>query len=36
VDVAAKASASVEDEREMVRRERLAIDEIRGLLAEMR
>jgi hypothetical protein len=36
VDVAAKASATVEDEREMVRRERLAIDEIRGLLAEMR
>jgi hypothetical protein len=36
VDVAAKASASVEDEREMVRRERLSIDEIRGLLAEMR
>lgn len=35
VDVAAKASASVEDERDMVRRERLAIDEIRGLLAEM-
>jgi hypothetical protein len=36
VDVAAKASATVEDEREMVRRERLGIDEIRGLLAEMR
>jgi hypothetical protein len=35
VDVAAKASAHVEDERDMVRRERLAIDEIRGLLAEM-
>jgi hypothetical protein len=36
VDVAAKASATVEDEREMVRRERLSIDGIRGLLAEMR
>lgn len=36
VDVAAKASASVEDERETIRRERMAIDEIRGLLAEMR
>ena len=35
VDVAAKASAHVEDERDMVRRERLAIDEIRGLLTEM-
>jgi hypothetical protein len=35
VDVAAKASASVEDERDMVRRERLAIDEIRSLLTEM-
>jgi hypothetical protein len=35
VDVAAKASAHVEDERDMIRRERLAIDEIRGLLAEM-
>jgi hypothetical protein len=35
VDVAAKASAHVEDERDMVRRERMAIDEIRGLLAEM-
>jgi hypothetical protein len=36
VDVAAKSSSSVEDEREMVRRERLAIEEIRVLLAEMR
>ncbi len=36
VDVAAKASASVEDERETIRRERLSIEEIRGLLAEMR
>ena len=35
VDVAAKASATLEDERETTRRERLAIDEIRGLLAEM-
>ena len=35
VDVAAKASAHVEDERDMVRRERLAIDEIRSLLTEM-
>ena len=35
VDVAAKASAHVEDERDMIRRERLAIDEIRLLLAEM-
>jgi hypothetical protein len=35
VDVAAKASAHVEDERDMVRRERMAIDEIRSLLAEM-
>lgn len=35
VDVAAKASASAEDEREMVKREKLAIEEVRGLLAEM-
>jgi hypothetical protein len=35
VDVAAKASATLEDEREMIRRERLAIDEVRSLLAEM-
>lgn len=35
VDVAAKASATLEDEREMTRRERLAIDEVRSLLAEM-
>lgn len=35
VDVAAKASATLEDEREMVRRERMAIDEVRSLLAEM-
>lgn len=35
VDVAAKASATAEDEREMVKREKLAIEEVRGLLAEM-
>lgn len=35
VDVAAKATASLEDEREHVRRERMAIDDIRKLLAEM-
>jgi len=35
VDVAAKASAHVEDERDMIRRERMAIDEIRSLLTEM-
>lgn len=35
VDVAAKASATLEDERELARRERLEIDEIRALLAEM-
>lgn len=35
VDVAAKASATMEDEREMVKREKLAIEEVRGLLAEM-
>ena len=35
VDVAAKASATLEDEREVVRREKLAIEEVRGLLAEM-
>ena len=35
VDVAAKASATLEDERETTRRERLAIDEIRSLLADM-
>lgn len=35
VDVAAKASATLEDEREMARREKLAIDEVRSLLAEM-
>jgi len=35
VDVAAKASATAEDEREMVKREKIAIEEVRGLLAEM-
>jgi hypothetical protein len=35
VDVVAKASATLEDERDMTRRERLAVDEIRSLLAEM-
>lgn len=35
VDVAAKASATLEDERELARRERLEIDEVRALLAEM-
>jgi hypothetical protein len=35
VDVAAKVTATQQDEQDMVRRERLAIDEIRGLLAEM-
>ncbi len=35
VDVAAKATASLEDEREHVRREKMAIDEVRKLLAEM-
>ena len=35
VDVAAKASATAEDERETTRRERMAIEEIRSLLAEM-
>jgi hypothetical protein len=35
VDVAAKVSASTEDDREAIKRERIAIEEIRGLLAEM-
>jgi hypothetical protein len=34
-DIAAKATQNAEDEKEHVRRERLAIEEIRGLLAEM-
>ena len=35
VDVAAKATATQQDEQELVRRERMQIDEIRGLLDEM-
>lgn len=35
VDVAAKVTATVQDEQEAGRREKLAIDEVRGLLAEM-
>jgi hypothetical protein len=35
VDVAAKASASMDDANEQVKRERMSIDEIRTLLAEM-
>jgi hypothetical protein len=35
VDVAAKVTATQQDEQELVRRERMAIDEIRSLLAEM-
>ncbi|MFZ4081124.1 MAG: hypothetical protein ACOYKN_07845 [Pirellula sp.] len=35
VDVAAKVTAAQQNEQDMVRRERMAIDEIRGLLAEM-
>jgi hypothetical protein len=35
VDVAAKATAQLEDEREHIRREKMAIDDIRKLLAEM-
>ena len=35
VDVAAKVTATQQDEQDMVRRERMAIDEIRSLLAEM-
>lgn len=34
-DIAAKATSQQEDEREHVRREKLAIDEVRSLLAEM-
>jgi hypothetical protein len=34
-DISVKATAGQEDEREGVRREKLAIEEIRGLLAEM-
>ncbi len=35
IDVAAKATAQQQDEQANIRRERMAIDEIRGLLAEM-
>jgi hypothetical protein len=35
VDVAAKVTATQQDEQELVRREKMAIDEIRSLLAEM-
>jgi hypothetical protein len=35
VDVAAKVTATQQDEQELVRRERMAIDEMRSLLAEM-
>ena len=34
-DISVKATQNQEDEKEHVRRERLAIDEIRALLAEM-
>lgn len=34
-DIAAKATSQAEDEREHVRREKLAITEVRGLLSEM-
>lgn len=34
-DIAAKATSQQEDEREHIRRERIAIDEVRSLLAEM-
>jgi hypothetical protein len=34
-DISVKATQGQEDEREAVRRERLAIEEIRQLLAEM-
>lgn len=35
-DIAAKATVSIEDGQEHVRRERMAIEEVRSLLAEMR
>lgn len=34
-DISVKATANQDDEKEMVRREKMAIEEIRGLLAEM-
>jgi hypothetical protein len=35
VEVAAKATATQADEQEFVRKEKMAIEEIRSLLAEM-
>jgi hypothetical protein len=35
VDVVAKSLATQQDEQELVRREKLSIEEMRGLLAEM-
>lgn len=35
VDVAAKVTSQIEDDNEQIRREKMAIDEIRSLLAEM-
>jgi hypothetical protein len=35
VDVVAKSLAVVQDEQEMVRRERMSIEEMREILAEM-
>jgi hypothetical protein len=35
VDVVAKSLATQQDEKELVQRERLAIDEMREILAEM-
>ena len=34
-DISVKATASQDDEKEHIKREKLAIDEIRGLLSEM-
>ena len=34
-DISVKATTNQDDEREHVRREKMAIEEIRGLLAEM-
>jgi len=36
VDVAAKVSGAADDEGAVMRRERVAVDEVRGLLDEMR
>jgi hypothetical protein len=35
IDVVAKALKDEENEQEIVKREKMAIDEVRGLLAEM-